>query len=113
MFLDFLLTEHVITEEQYNKVLTELPIKYEGNTFNALIGVGLSEDALAQAKAAFYKIPYKKVIPKDIAYDVLRYISEEAARHYFFMPLEFKDGVLSVGVTEPENMEAMNSLQFI
>lgn len=113
MFLDFLLSEHIITEEQYNKVLSELAVKYEGNLVKALLGVEVSEDAIAQAKASFYKIPYRKVSSKDVGYDTLRYIAEEAARHYLFIPIELKDGVLSVGVVEPENMEAMNSLQFI
>jgi type IV pilus assembly protein PilB len=113
MFLDFLLAQNIITELQYNKVLAELDTEYEGNYTKALIGVGLSEDGLTQAKASFYKLPYQKINPRDIGYEVLKYIPEDAARHYKFVPIGFAEGVLSVGVTEPENIEGMNALQFI
>ena len=46
-------------------------------------------------------------------YDILKYIPEDSARHYKFVPIAFAEGVLSVGVTEPENIESMNALQFI
>jgi type IV pilus assembly protein PilB len=43
----------------------------------------------------------------------LKFIGEEAARHYSFAPIGFAEGVLSIGVTQPENIEGMNALQFI
>ena len=113
MFLDFLLAQHSITELQYNHVLATLDTEFEGNITKALLSVGISEDAVTQAKAAFYKVPYQKINPPTVTPDVLKYIEEEAARHYKFVPIAFADDVLSVGVTEPENIEAMNALQFI
>lgn len=113
MFLDFLLSQNIINELQYNRVLAELDTKFEGNITQALLAVGLSEDAVTAAKASFYKIPYQKAAAHQITYDVLKYIPEDAARHYKFVPIGFAEGVLSVGVTEPENMESMNALQFM
>ncbi len=113
MFLDFLLSQNIITETQYNRVLAETDPKFDGDQQKALLAQGISEDSLTQAKAAFYKLPYLKIRAQDIAYDTLKYIEEDAARHYRFVPVAFAEGVLSVGVTEPENMESMNALQFI
>lgn len=113
MFLDFLFSQNIITELQYNRVIAELDTKYEGDLTKALLGVGLAEDSLTQAKAAFYKLPYQKVNQEDISMDILKYIGEDAARHYKFVPIGFADGILSIGVTEPENIEGMNALQFI
>lgn len=113
MFLDFLLSQNIINEVQYNRVLAELDTKFEGNITQALLSVGLSEDAVTAAKAGFYKLPYQKAAAHQITYDVLKYIPEDAARHYKFVPIGFAEGVLSVGVTEPENMESMNALQFM
>src|SRR6185369_1528733 len=48
-----------------------------------------------------------------MSFDVLKYISEDSALHYNFVPIELKDGVLSVGVLDPENIQAMDALQFI
>lgn len=113
MFLDYLLGQNSITEVQYNRVLAELNTEFEGDLTKALLAVGLAESVVTQAKAAFYKVPYQKIEPHAISYDILRYISEESARHYKFVPIAFIDNVLSIGVTEPENIEAMNALQFI
>ncbi len=113
MFLDFLLAQNNINELQYNRVLAEIDTKFEGNLNRALLDVGLSEDSITVAKATFYKLPYQKVAPQSGATDILKYISEDAARHYKFVPIGFAEGVLSVGITEPENMESMNALQFI
>jgi len=113
MFLDYLLHQQVITEAQYNKVLAELSTTYEGNLTKGLIENGVSEDAVTRAKAEFYKVPYQKVVQHSVEGDVIRYIPEEAARHYKFVPIALADNVLSVGVTEPENIEAMNALQFM
>lgn len=113
MFLDFLLSQNIITDAQYNKVIASLDTEFEGDMLRALTSLGISEDSVTQAKATFYKIPYQKLNTRNIAPDSLKYISEEASRHYKFVPIGFSEGVLSVGVTEPENMEAMNALQFI
>jgi type IV pilus assembly protein PilB len=113
MFLDFLLSQHIIDELQYNRVMAELDHEYHGDITAALVALGLSEDSITQTKAGFYQLPYIKVDKNDVKAEVTNYISEDAARQYKFIPLSITDGVLSIGVTEPENMEAMNALQFI
>ncbi|MDB5189027.1 MAG: ral secretion pathway protein [Candidatus Nomurabacteria bacterium] len=113
MFLDFLLAQNLITELQYNRVLAELDHEYNGDITAALIGGGLAEDVITQNKATFYKIPYVKINPNEISAATLKYIPEEAAKQYNFIPISFADGVLSIGVTEPENIEGMNALQFM
>ncbi|MES2225095.1 MAG: GspE/PulE family protein [Patescibacteria group bacterium] len=113
MFLDFLLSQGTITELQYNRVMAELEHEYHGDITAALVAIGMTEDAVTQAKAGFYRLPYLKLDPNKIFTEAATYIHEDAARQYRFVPIAFNDGVLSIGVTEPENMEAMNALQFI
>lgn len=113
MFLDFLLAQNIITELQYNRVMATLDTEFDGNMTKALLAAEISEDAIATAKASFYKIPYQKVDVRTVTGEVLRFVEESAATHYKFVPIGFADGVLSIGVTEPENIEAMNALQFI
>lgn len=48
-----------------------------------------------------------------ISLDVLKYIPEESAVFYQFIPIQIKDGVLEVGMVDPENIEAKDVLQFI
>ncbi len=51
--------------------------------------------------------------PARIPYDTLRYIPEESATHYEFVPLAFADGVLEVGIVDPDSIDALDALNFI
>jgi type IV pilus assembly protein PilB len=44
---------------------------------------------------------------------VLNYIPIDSARYYGFVPLDEVDGALEVGITDPDNIEALDALQFI
>lgn len=70
-------------------------------------------DAAYGAAAEQYGLPYRK-LPAELAEQTaLSYIPEESARHYQFVPIEVKDGALSVGILDPDNIEALDALQFI
>src|SRR3989344_4948942 len=58
------------------------------------------EDVLA-AKSETYGVPARVLGGKKITFEVLKYIPEESARHYSFVPLGVKDGVLEVGMIDP------------
>ncbi|MDO8566857.1 MAG: GspE/PulE family protein [bacterium] len=44
---------------------------------------------------------------------VFKYIPIDSARHYGFVPLAEIEGALEVGITDPDNIEALDALQFI
>ncbi len=113
MFLEFLLEQNIIDKSQYNLILTDLDSKFEGSITKGAISLGISEDIITQKKSEFYKVPYQKVNSEDVKYDTLKFISEDSARHYKLVPIAFSENVLSIGITEPENIEGMNALQFI
>ncbi len=48
-----------------------------------------------------------------IPIEVLKYIPKSSAAYYQFVPLQIKDGVLEVGMLDPNNIEARDALQFI
>lgn len=48
-----------------------------------------------------------------VPYDVLRLIPQESAEHYGLAPLAMKDGVLEVGMVDPESIEGIDALNFI
>ena len=58
-------------------------------------------------------MPIRKVDPKGVSFSVLKYIPEDSARHYNFAPFNLSDGILEVGVIDPDNIQAMDALQFI
>lgn len=60
-----------------------------------------------------YNIPTKKLEDGKIPFEVLKYISQEAAETYRFVPFALADGVLEVGMVNPDDTEALDALQFI
>ncbi len=72
---------------------------------------------LAKAYAALsekYGIPYRALATSEIGDEhTLGYIPEDSARHYGFVPIDTRDGALSVGIIDPDNIEALDALQFI
>ena len=68
-----------------------------------------------KAAAEQYGIPMRSLpgLTSAVGREALNYIPEESARHYGFVPLAISDGALEVGVTDPDNIEALDALQFI
>lgn len=58
-------------------------------------------------------IPVKSLEGVNISSTVLKYVPEDAAEHYKFIPLGIVDGVLEVGMVDPEDIEARDAMQFI
>lgn len=50
---------------------------------------------------------------KKVAYDVLRLIPQESAEHYGLAPLALADGVLEVGMLDPDAIGGIDALNFI
>jgi len=74
---------------------------------------GIDSDLVFKVKSEGLEIPSREVGDKSLPFEVLSYIPEESARHYKFVPLGVSDGVLEVGVTDPDNIEALDALNFI
>ncbi len=60
-----------------------------------------------------YDIPTRTIGDEKIPYDVLRYVPQESAEHYKLAPLALADGVLEVGMVDPDNIGAFDALNFI
>ena len=81
---------------------------------SALEKRGITTETMLQALAKHYGIPMR-ILPtnRDIEQVALEFIPQESAEHYKFVPLGLVDGALEVGITDPDNIEARDALQFI
>lgn len=88
----------------------EKGISYEA----ALIEAGVSPDTIRSVIGAYFDLPVREV-KEDLRIEpsVLKYLSEESARHYAIIPLALEEGILIVGVTDPENLTFRDALNFI
>ncbi|MEK7510751.1 MAG: GspE/PulE family protein [Patescibacteria group bacterium] len=74
---------------------------------------GISTEQMLTVKGKHYDLPFRILPSQDIPHEVLEFIPEESARHYGFVPLSIKDAALDVGIIDPDNLEALDALQFI
>ncbi len=79
----------------------------------SLISVGVRPEDILAARGEFLNIPTRAVAENSVPFEVLDYIPEESATHYQFVPIGFKEGMLEVGIVDPDNIEARDALNFI
>lgn len=77
-----------------------------------LLSYGLTKEQILRGRGVYYNLPVKDLGGKGVLFEVLKYIPEDSASFYRFAPLGVANGVLEVGVTDPENIAARDALQF-
>lgn len=74
---------------------------------------GVPIQTILDVKGEYYNVPSMNLSSYSVPLSVLKYISEDAATHYGFVPLSLKDGTLEIGMTDPDNIESRDALNFI
>ena len=111
-FLDILVKRKLISENDISPIIEES--KNSGLSMDEVLNRrGVAEMDLLTAKGEYLQIPTRDLTEVEIPYDILKYIPEESAMHYQIIPLDLKDGVLEVGIVNPDNIEARDALNFI
>ncbi len=111
--LDVLLEKGIIKAGDVQKV--EKLSSVSGRSVEAVLeeDLNIPAETILDAKGGYYNIPTFNLGESSIPFSVLKFVSEDAATHYGFVPLFVKDGVLEVGIVEPENIESRDALTFI
>jgi len=109
--LDILLEKKLVSKDDLHDIRKQMNA---GATLDqVLIAHGVKPDVILAARGEFLNIPTRVVGETTIPYEVLDYIPEESANHYRFVPIGIKEGVLEVGLVDPDNMEARDALNFL
>lgn len=110
-FLDYLTQKGIVTNTEALAISKE---EAKGASLeDILIKRGIEEADIVKLKGAYLNIPIKELESGSVPFEVLKYVPEESALHYGFVPLDLKDGVLEVGMIDPDDIEARDALQFI
>ncbi len=107
------LAEKKIIEESDIPSIKEEASTSGGTIESVLAKRGVDSDVILQIKSEKLNVPTWKLGDKKVPFAVFKYIPEESALHYKFVPLGVKDNVLEVGITDPDNIEALDALNFI
>jgi type IV pilus assembly protein PilB len=110
--LSLLTDRGILTKE--DAAVVEEEIRTKGSSVDAALEArGIPLEKAYAAASEQYGIPYRKLPAELEDQRALAYIPQESAEHYEFVPLAVEDGALSVGVVDPDNIEALDALQFI
>jgi type IV pilus assembly protein PilB len=110
--LDDLVKRKIIKGDDTPLILSEA--ESTGLTLEqVLLGRGIPPEEILKSKGDTLDIPTRSLKGVDIPTKVLEYIPQESAEHYKIAALAVKDGVLEVGMVDPDNIEARDALNFI
>ncbi|HEY4499370.1 MAG TPA: GspE/PulE family protein [Candidatus Paceibacterota bacterium] len=110
--LDVLVKKGVVDKRDIADIRTELSTP--GQTLEAvLLKRGVNANDILTAKGESVGIPTADLENREVSHEVLRYVPEESAVYYHFVPIGFKNGTLEVGIVDPDNIEARDALNFI
>ena len=110
-FLGLLVDKGLLTAKGRAEVEADFAEKHSLSDALAVKGISFN-DALTEMGAA-YGLPARVLGDPPANQEVFKYIPIESARHYGFVPIDEVDGALEIGVTDPDNIEALDALQFI
>ena len=94
-------------------VLSQQVSAMGGSVDTVLMNHGIDRADILSAKSELYGIPLQNLEGRDISFDVLKYVSEESANFYRFVPIGLTDGALEIGIVDPDNIEAIDAIGFI
>src|SRR3989344_887059 len=78
-----------------------------------LYEMGLSERDVVMAKSELLNIPVRFLEGKKVQFEILKNIPEESAKFYQLAPIGEADGMLEVGMVNPDDVNAQEALKFI
>ena len=110
--LPILVEKEIIEEGDISSIKEEASASSE-TIESVLTKRGIDPYVILQIKSEHLNIPTWKLGDEKVPFSVFKYIPEESALHYKFVPIGVKDNVLEVGITDPDNIEALDALNFI
>ncbi|MFA7194067.1 MAG: GspE/PulE family protein [Candidatus Paceibacterota bacterium] len=110
--LEYLVEKNLLDKKSIADIKEE--IRSSGKSLDDVLeSRGVDTSSLMEAKSEYFNVPVRNLEDAEVPFEILRYIPEESATHYQFVPLAVNEGFLEVGVVNPDNIEARDALNFI
>jgi type IV pilus assembly protein PilB len=111
-FLSFLEQKQFISSDDIRAIAEKRDKGIAVSLDEELIARGMTESDLFRMRGEYYHIPVKELGDEKIPAEILQRIPEKSARHYRIAPLGLVNGVLEVGIVDPDDVEALDAIQF-
>ncbi len=110
--LDILVTSGVLRAEDAQSARKDAR-KKSISIEDELISRGFDEVIILKAKGEALGIPTVSLGGTKVPFDLLKSVPEDSARTYKFVPLGMEEGILVVGMIDPESISSKEALKFI
>ena len=111
-FLSYLAEKGVFRQEDVLEISSQVASAM-GGVDEVLQRGGMTPTQIGALKKDYYNIEVRSLNGLSIPANILAYIAKESAEHYKFVPLGVSEGVLEVGIMDPEMPQAREAMQFI
>jgi type IV pilus assembly protein PilB len=110
--LDVLQEKNIVNKDDVSAI--EAEAESSGLSIEqVLLNRGVAPEDILAGKGATLDIPTRALKDLDISSKLLEHIPQESAAHYKFLPIGLSDGVLEVGMVDPDDIAARDALNFI
>lgn len=112
LLLDLFVSQNKLTEIEAKEIEADVSLREDAIIDEILATKQITAEDILQVRSVLYGLPiYKGEIVDDK--ELTKYVSVVQSKQLLAIPLEMKDGVLSVGVVDPEHGNVLDSLQFL
>lgn len=112
LLLDLFVSQNKLTELEAKEIEADISLRDDIIIDDILATKQITGDDILQVRSILYGLPvYKDEIVDDR--ELTKYISVVQSKQLLAVPLGIKDGVLSVGLVDPEHGNVLDSLQFL
>jgi len=108
-----ILVEKGVVKQDDTAAITDAARDAKTTVEAELVKRGIDQEQMLAALGEHYRLPTRALDGGPLDHKALGYIPEESAKHYGFVPLAVEEGALAVGIVDPDNIEALDALQFI
>lgn len=103
----------ILTPESAKEITRKAETSHGGDLITAMYEAGIPEEKILAALGSEYGIPFIVKEPSEITNDVLSFITEASAKEYNLAPLGLKDGILEIGIIDPNQSGLRDAVRFI
>ena len=112
LLLDLFVSQNKLTELEAKDIESDISVRDDVLVDDLLKAKQITGEDIMQVRSVLYGLPiYGKEIGEDK--ELTRYINVVQSKQFLAVPLEMVEGVLLVGVVDPEHGNVLDSLQFL
>ncbi|MDB5260617.1 MAG: ral secretion pathway protein [Candidatus Nomurabacteria bacterium] len=112
LLLDLFVSQNKLTELEAKDIESDISVRDDILVDSILVKKNITTEEITEVRSILYGLP---IFKGDISDDkeLTKYISVQQSKQLLSVPLSEKDGVVTVGVVDPEHANVLDSLQFL